>query len=190
MILYDRIFSPELSDYWDTVSNISANAVGVPLCSSDKKFFAFEKFCNDHRFIEHKVDSVMVTHISDGYKISLIEFKGGKTSDDWDKDCFALKAFDTIHCGLSRLINNSDDWLRLFACKLEYLIICSDDNIIFKSPSESTSKFRSRTQILDGRQKLDKLKGSLQRYENKHPFDSIIVTCSTIFNEQYINRFV
>lgn len=187
MTLFEKINSPEFIQYWDTVAQVSKNSSGIPLCQSDKEIFFYEKYHDANRFTEHNVDSVMIKVHNGKYTVYLLEFKGGITPENWDKDCFALKAFDTIHCGLSKLIDNFDEWNKIFSCKLMYYIICSDDNIIFSEQLPSNEQFRKRPQIIQGRQQLDKMQGSLERYNHKRPFDKILVTCSTIFLRDIVN---
>ena len=185
MKLLQSINSPDLITYWGTITDASKNAYGTPLCISTEKVFLFERFCDANQLNNvHKVDALTIKTKTGTKSVNLIEFKGGKDLIPDAKNCFALKGFDSIHCGILKLLGDDiTAWLELFSltCDITYYIVCSDNNVIFIDSIPGLEKLKSRAEINVCREKLRNLKDSLKYYENKHPYIRIVITYATAF---------
>lgn len=189
------LLSEQHVKYWQPISAVS-DSLGEFLSDCTRKVFHFESFCNDDKkqIKVHKVDAIALKRKnSQKTEINLLEFKGGKTSTDWDKDCFALKAFDTLHCGFSELVGNDRRaWADLFSDEelvFNFYIVISDNHIMASLETNPKSIIMQRDAQQIAREQLDNLQGTLHRYEDKHPFDFVKVTSTSRFLER-INRIV
>lgn len=180
--------------YWKPISFVS-DSLGEILCSCSRKVFHFESFCNDNRELIniYRVDAIALKNCQTRTEVNLIEFKGGVTCQNWDKNCFALKTFDTLHCGFSKLVDNDrQKWIGLFAddtLNFNLHIVISDKHIMASLDMPDIELIKNRESIQRAQQELDKLQGKLHRYENRHPFDVIKVTSCSKFLDR-INSIV
>ena len=184
------LLSEQHVKYWQPISAVS-DSLGEFLSDCTRKVFHFESFCNDDKKLikVHKVDAIALKRKrAQKTEINLLEFKGGKTCNDWDKDCFALKAFDTLHCGFSKLVDNDRRaWANLFSDEelvFNFYIVISDNHIMASSETNPKNIITQRDTQQAAREQLEKLQGILRRYEDKHPFDFVKVTSASKFRHK------
>ena len=178
--------SEQYKKYWKPISAVS-DGLGELLSDCTLKVFHFEPFCDEDKSLRkvRRVDAIAIKRKSQKTAINLLEFKGGKTIQDWDKDCFALKAFDTLHCGFSKLVSNDRRlWSALFSDEeliFNFYIIISDHHIIASLDTDDEQVIVGRFNKQEAQVELDCLLSKLHRYEGKHPFDQVVVLLTSIF---------
>ncbi|MDY0289195.1 MAG: hypothetical protein RBR15_10260 [Sphaerochaeta sp.] len=184
------LLSEQHVKYWQPISAVS-DSLGEFLSDCTRKVFHFEPFCDADKSLRnvHRVDAIAIRRKnSQKTEINLLEFKGGKTSTDWTKDCFALKAFDTLHCGFSKLVgNNRRAWADLFSDEelvFNFYIVISDNHIMASLETNPKNIIMQRDAQQIAREQLDSLQGTLHRYEDKHPFDFVKVTSASKFRHK------
>ncbi|HKM05491.1 MAG TPA: hypothetical protein VJ869_00755 [Sphaerochaeta sp.] len=189
------LLAGEHNKYWKPIHAVS-DSLAEFLSDCSRKVFHFESFCNADKNLTqvHKVDAIAIRRKNTQHtEINLLEFKGGKTCTDWNKDCFALKAFDTLHCGFPKLVGNDRRaWSNLFSDEeliFNFYIIISDNHIIARADTNPKKIITERDTQQKAREQLDNFQKTLHRYENKHPFDFIKVTSASRFREK-INTIV
>lgn len=189
------LLSEQYTHYWQPISDVS-DSLGEFLSGCTRKVFHFEPFCDADTSLRnvHRVDAIAIRRKNpQKTEINLLEFKGGRTEKSWDKDCFALKAFDTLHCGFSKLVGNDRRvWSNLFSDEelvFNFYIIISDNHIIANLETDPKQVVTRRDTQQAAREELDSLQGKLHRYEDKHPFDHVKVTLTSKF-QQRINTIV
>lgn len=196
MIHFEQcLLSEQYKHYWQPISDVS-DSLGEFLSGCTRKVFHFESFCDDDKSLSkvHKVDAIAIRRKnSQKIEINLLEFKGGRTESDWGRDSFALKAFDTLHCGFSKLVGNDRRaWSNLFSDEelvFNFYIILSDNHIIASLATDPKHVVTRRDTQQVAKEQLEKVQGKLRRYEGKHPFDGIKVTIVSKFLEK-INTIV
>ena len=174
----------EYAEYWKPLPAV-ADSLGGAFEQCPRKVFHYEAFCDDAQELKDicKVDAIALKKSNMLTCVSLLEFKGGKTTEDWNKEALALKAVDTVLCGLPKFVDyDRSAWGSLFCDQdlaLDYYIIISDEHVI--SIAEDDQKLlKDRITQQKGKEQKRQLKNKLSRYGNKHPFDNVnIVNAST-----------
>lgn len=170
--------------YWKPLPHVADSLSGAfKQCS--KKVFHYEAFCDDTQ--EHKdickVDAIALKKNKTSTCISLLEFKGGETTENWNKEAIVLKAVDTVLCGFPKFVDyDRSAWGSLFCDQdfvLDYYIIISDEHVI-SIAEDDRALLKDRDSQQKGKEQKRQLKNKLSRYGNKHPFDNVnIVNAST-----------
>jgi hypothetical protein len=170
--------------YWKALPAVS-DSLGSVFEQCPKKVFHYEAFCDDTQELSDicKVDAIALKRNNTSTCVSLLEFKGGKTTEDWNKEALVLKAVDTVLCGFPKFVDfDRSAWGSIFCDQdlaLDYYIIISDEHVI--SIAEDGQKLlKDRITQQKGKEQKRQLKNKLFRYGNKHPFDHVnIVNVST-----------
>lgn len=162
------------------------------ICSNNQKVFSIDKWKHANRLEAHDVDCMYVNCDNSNQipnRVVLIEFKGGKTIDDWidakNEETLAYKFFDTLHCILPDVLGY-DLWKNIFdeKCQLDFVIgIESNHNIIkeqsdFDKTKKAKIRLKSRykpKQITRRSKELKIIENVFRRYAKKTPFSNIFI---------------
>ncbi|NCD04912.1 MAG: hypothetical protein EOL97_02225 [Spirochaetia bacterium] len=162
------------------------------ICSNNQKVFSIDKWKKTNGLEAHDVDCMYVSCDNSNQipnRVVLIEFKGGRTIDDWidtkNDETLIYKFFDTLHCILPDLLGY-DLWKNIFdeKCQLDFVIgIESNHNIIkeqsdFDKSKEAKSRIKSRNKskrITRRSEELKTIENVFRRYAKRTPFSNIII---------------
>ncbi len=186
--LHQHLLKEAYSNYWKTIPTV-ADSLGPAFEGCSKQVFHYEALCDDTPKLRgiRKVDAIALKEKKDSVCVSLLEFKGGKTSKDWDQEALVFKAVDTVLCGFPLFVDfNRSDWGALFCDQclmLNYYIIISDDHVMSRQKKDKeVTKERYLQQT--GKEQRKRLTGKLKRYAHKCPFDEVHIINVSKFLER------
>jgi hypothetical protein len=197
MMLDSIIHNSTNSCYWETITQNSINSDHTEsVCNSSKKVFGFDRFCKDHGLDEvHSIDGLTISHIGDERRINIIEFKGGIDFSSCGPNCFEMKGFASIHCGLKKLLNDSlEGWLEIFMYdySLYYYIICMDNHIFFGTEKNAKKIIHDRPKQRKNQKEyknaLSDFKKKFQPFKNGHPYKDVIIQPARVFIEENLEN--
>lgn len=188
----------EFSKYYTTLKKASFSAIDSDdkyICKINQKVFSIPEWRKEKHIQSKDVDCMYVDCNNSNEipnKVCLIEFKGGKTIDDWDEGAIRFKFFDTIHCLLPKVLD-SGLWTSIFndQCELVFILGISPQNNIIKEQSDfdkihcPKKKLKSTRLPVEIIRKCDELKileSKLKQYSEGLPFSSIYIVDATNYS--------
>lgn len=197
--IFSKCNQSSLGKYYTTLRNASFSGNDSDekyICNNNQAVFSLPDWKKDHQIEAKDVDCIYVDCKKCGNNIPnsiyLIEFKGGKTIQDWDEGTIRLKLFDTIHCILPKLIE-SNSWTDLFSdtCKLVFVLAISPNNGIIKKQSDFDKLSNPRNIIKSAMRQVEinkksaelkELEQKLKKYTGKTPFSCIYIVDATNYS--------
>lgn len=165
------------------------------ICQINQKVFSVPMWKEKNGINSKDVDCMFVDCNSSAEipnQVLLIEFKGGKTTEDWDEGTIRYKFFDTIHCILPKLLDSNLFPTILYSqCQLIFVLAISPLNNIIKEQSDY-DKIHNAKQNLKSKKKpvnitkkceeLRTLEKKLLQYSGNSPFSYIYIVDATNYS--------